>query len=272
VQIRRPRPVGDARERAEAFGFRSLGRPRERDAPVSWSSLFIRLLAIVWAASIVAALLDEFGFAAHLPFLLAMGLTGLLVAVSFLWTRPERQPAPEADLTADDEREDDLLTELPTFAYFSRRLHDEFNRSRRAGRTVAVVLIDVNNLSAVNREYGVRAGDAVLRHVARAIDSTRRYNDIAARLGDDEFGVILLDTADQGVSAFVDRLEDRLSRDSAVAEVNGRSVSLWAGICTGSCVSTPDITSPDEVLKGAVASLEHAKADRERRRRLWLTA
>src|SRR4029077_1091367 len=131
----------------------------------------------------------------------------------------------------DPEATNDLLTKLPTFAYFSRRLIDEFNRGRRTGRSVSVVLVDVNNLSAVNKEYGVRAGDEVLRHVAASIEATKRFNDVVARLGDDEFGILLVESGQDGVDAFVSRLDDRLARESAVADVNGRSIALWAGVC-----------------------------------------
>ena len=140
------------------------------------------------------------------------------------------------------------------------------------GKPFSIVLVDVNNLSAVNKEYGVGAGDEVLRHVARAIDGTRRYNDIVARMGDDEFGVLLVDCAEDGVRAFIDRLEDRLSRESAQADVKGRAISLWAGICTGSATSAPGYTEATAVLEEAMRSLDAAKEDRERRRRLWLSA
>lgn len=234
-----------------------------------------RMLALVWAAAIVASLLDEFGVVAHLPFLMAMGMTGLFVGVSFILTHDEMEdPAAPGRDSADEDPDgsEDLLTQLPGFNTFARRLGDEFARARRMGRSIAIVLIDVNNLSAVNKEYGVRAGDEVLRHVAGAIETTRRYNDVAARLGDDEFGVLLLDTAEEGIRAFIDRLEDRLSRDSAVAEVNGRSVSLWAGVCSGSAVMTPGMTQAETVLEEAMASLNTAKQERERRRRMWLSA
>lgn len=253
---------------APHFGLiSSEGRPRERRG-IAWVPLTIRLLTIAWAGTIIAALLDTFGLVPHLPFLLAMGMTVLLVWAMFLVTRDEqREPGPE---DADDGQ--DLLTDLPTFNHFARRLNDEFTRSRRMGRAVSVVLIDVNNLAAVNREYGVRAGDAVLRHVARTIEATKRMNDVVARLGDDEFGVVLVDTGEEGVDAFVERLEDRLARESAVAHVNGRDVALWAGICSGSAVATPDVTRAELVLENAMGSLDQAKQDRERRRRMWLSA
>jgi diguanylate cyclase (GGDEF)-like protein len=251
------------------------GRPPEARRPIAWMAVMLRMLALVWAAAIVASLLDEFGLVAHLPFLMAMGMTGLFVGVSFFLTHDEMADpeAPGRD-TADEDSDgsEDLLTQLPSFNHFARRLGDEFARARRMGRSIAIVLIDVNNLSAVNKEYGVRAGDEVLRHVAGAIETTRRFNDVAARLGDDEFGVLLLDTGEEGIRAFIDRLEDRLSRDSAVADVNGRSVSLWAGVCSGSAVMTPGMTQAEAVLEEAMASLNTAKQERERRRRMWLSA
>lgn len=236
--------------------------------------MFIRIIALAWGGAVLAALLDAFGEVPHLPFITAMGMTGMLVAALFLWTAPVDEKA-ERRKAGEDEDEDtvyDLLTELPTFAHFQRRLKDEFTRSRRMGRHVSVVLIDVNNLTSVNKEYGVKAGDEVLRHVAKAVDSTRRYNDVVSRLGDDEFGVILLDTGQEGVNAFIDRLEDRLARESAAAEVGGRNLSLWAGICTGNAVSEPAMNDAQDLLEHAMDSLNNAKQERERRRRTWLTA
>jgi diguanylate cyclase (GGDEF)-like protein len=237
--------------------------------------LAVRILTVGWSGAVIAALLDTFGSVPHLPFVTAMGMTGLLVATMFLVTR-DGVPDWRGDVVPakrdDDDYTNDLLTNLPTFNHFQRRLGDEFTRSRRMGKLVSVVLIDVNNLTAVNKEYGVRAGDEVLRHVARAIDDTKRYNDIVSRLGDDEFGVLLLDCGDEGVRAFIDRLEDRLARESAMAEVSGRTISLWAGVCSGSAVSEPQLMTPEAVLEGAMANLNVAKQERERRRRTWLSA
>jgi len=255
----------------------SHGRPRDDRAPIRWSVLLVRLLVLGWAGAIFAALIDETANLPHVSFLTAMGMTALLVIVLFMlthegvpdWRGDVLEPKRRAD---DDDEATDLLTQLPTFQHFQRRLHDEFVRSRRAGRQVAVVLIDVNNLTAVNKEYGVRAGDEVLRHVAKAADGTRRYNDVVARLGDDEFGVLLLDSGEDGVSAFIDRLEERLARESAQTEVGGRGISLWAGVCTGFATSVPAIQSPENLLQSAISSLDSAKQERERRRRLWLSA
>lgn len=275
MKLTRTRPIRLVPEPADDDVITTRGRPRDARGPFLWMPVVLRLLTVAWAGAIVVALLDEFGLSPHLPFLMAMGMTGLLVGSSFVLTRDEARSAEESRRHRDDADEDgtrDLLTDLPTFNYFARRLADEFGKSRRVGRRISVVLVDVNNLNAVNKEYGVRAGDEVLRHVALAIDNTKRFSDVVARLGDDEFGVLLMNTGDEGVSAFVERLEDRLARDSAVAEVGGRSISLWAGICSGSAVSDPGMIKAESVLEGAMASLTAAKQDRERRRRMWLSA
>jgi diguanylate cyclase (GGDEF)-like protein len=255
----------------------SHGRPRERGVSIRWSVLLVRLLVLGWAGAIIGALLDEVSNLPHVPFATAMGMTGLLVIVLFRITH-EGVPDWRGDIVEpkgpmdDGDEPTDLLTQLPTFQHFQRRLQDEFVRSRRAGRQVSIVLIDVNNLTAVNKEYGVKAGDEVLRHVAKAADGTRRYNDVVSRLGDDEFGVLLLDSGEDGVSAFINRLEERLARESAQTEVGGRGISLWAGVCTGFATSVPAMASADNLLSAAISSLENAKQERERRRRMWLSA
>ena len=272
--LRRARQDRAARNGHEDQPITFHGRPLDvRKRRVLWVPMFLRMLSVAWAVATIAALIDAVGNVPHLPFFTAMGMTALLVLAMFLFTQPlEAEESPRDSAGGDEDAVHDLLTDLPTFAHFQRRLNDEFSRSRRMGRKLAVVLVDVNNLSAVNKEYGVKAGDEVLRHVARAVDGTRRYNDIVARLGDDEFGVILLDTASEGVGAFVDRLEDRLARESAVAEVAGRSIALWAGICSGNAVTVPAMSNPEDILEAAMQSLNQAKQERERRRRTWLTA
>jgi diguanylate cyclase (GGDEF)-like protein len=252
------------------------GKPKESRRRFMWMPLVVRVVALAWAVTIAIALIDAFKSLPQLPFLTAMGMTVLLVVVTFIVTRdgvPDWRGDPVRERTADDQQHaTDLLTQLPTFNHFQQRIGDAAQRSRGIGKPFSVVLVDVNNVTAVNKEYGVGAGDEVLRHVAKAVDGTRRYNDIVARLGDDEFGVLLVDCSSDGVRAFVDRLEDRLSRESAQVEVNGRAVSLWAGICTGAATSGTGLHDPDGVLRAAMDSLDRAKADRERRRRMWLSA
>jgi len=251
------------------------GRPTPERARLDWKAAVVRLLVLFWAGAVIAALVSEFQTVPHLPLFTALGTTVLLVAVTLAVTQ-DGVPDWRGDLVTErsDEEDEttDLLTDLPTFNHLQRRINDAFIRTRRLGKPFSLVLIDVNNLTAVNKEYGVGAGDAVLRHVAIAVDGTRRINDVVARLGDDEFGVLLVDCDEMGVKAFIDRLEDRLSRESAQAEVEGRTISLWAGICTGASTSSSQAADAQAVLEQAIENMNQAKSDRERRRRMWLSA
>lgn len=251
------------------------GRPAARRDPFDWKAAVVRLIVLFWAGAVAAALINEFHAVPDLPLLTALGMTVLLVAVTLIVTRdgvPDWRGDLVADKRDDEDEQTDLLTQLPTFNHLQRRVQEAFGKARRMGKPFSLVLIDVNNLTAVNKEYGVGAGDEVLRHVAGAVDRTRRLNDVVARLGDDEFGVLLTDCDEIGAKAFINRLEDRLSRESAQADVDGRAISLWAGICTGTSTSSPQTADAEAVLELAIESLNQAKSDRERRRRMWLSA
>ncbi len=276
MSFRKIRPIRLAKEETEERLITSEGRPPEARSERSWTRFLVRLLTVAWAAAVVIAVIDELGPVPHMTLLLAMGVTGLLVGASFIMTRdtavPRSAARDEAQDDEDAESSTDGLTNLPSYNLFQRRLRDEFARTRRIGRQMAVVLIDVNNLTAVNNEYGVQAGDEVLRHVGRTIEQTKRYSDVAARLGDDEFGVLLLDTGQVGVDAFIQRLEDRLARESATAQVDNRTISLWAGVCSGAAVLEPGMGHADQILEAAMGTLNQAKRDREKRRRMWQSA
>src|SRR3989304_5329010 len=98
---RKLRAVSESPDEAP-FAFE--GRPKNARRPISWKKLMIRLLALAWGVTIVAALVDAFGAVPHLPFITAMGMTALVVAASFLWTRDEpEEEGPRRRQAGEDE-------------------------------------------------------------------------------------------------------------------------------------------------------------------------
>ncbi len=88
----------------------------------------------------------------------------------------------------------DPLTGLFNRYHFEATLRREVARCTRYGTRLSLLLMDVDQLKAVNDRWGHQAGDRVLGRVARAIQTSLRGTDIASRHGGDEFAIVLPDT------------------------------------------------------------------------------
>jgi diguanylate cyclase (GGDEF)-like protein/PAS domain S-box-containing protein len=85
----------------------------------------------------------------------------------------------------------DPLTSLPNRTLFFDRLERALALARRERRSLAVMFVDLNDFKPVNDTYGHGAGDLLLQSVARRIESALRASDTVARIGGDEFVVLL---------------------------------------------------------------------------------
>jgi diguanylate cyclase (GGDEF)-like protein len=106
----------------------------------------------------------------------------------------------------------DPLTGLLNRRSFDELLELEFERSRRSGRPLSVLLGDLDELAAVNEEHGDAAGDAALELVAHDFGRWTRRTDRAARIGGDEFAVLLPDTDERGAAILAERLRRAIHR------------------------------------------------------------
>jgi diguanylate cyclase (GGDEF)-like protein/PAS domain S-box-containing protein len=120
---------------------------------------------------------------------------------------------------------EDPLTELCNKRGFQAALDRELARLQRHGGALTVALFDIDDFGELNRRRGLDAGDATLRAVAGAIKGACRASDIAARIGPDEFALILPETPGAGALAItkrikqrIDALEDGVSVSAGVAE------------------------------------------------------
>ncbi|MEX1254490.1 MAG: GGDEF domain-containing protein [Dehalococcoidia bacterium] len=207
------------------------------------------------------------------------GISLLLLCAGFLLLRAPREDEDDEETTlvqvpnlaelkpgADPV---DPLTGLPTFHLFSQRLLEEARLVEVSGSHVAVVLIDINHLSRINEQFGPPSGDSVLLHVTSCLLETKRQNDMVARMGDDEFALVLPDCGAAGARSFIQRLHERLARDSVAVRRGKRSTPLWIGICAGMAVCDAQSPDPDEALTAAVDDLNAARLERDRRRQRW---
>ena len=92
----------------------------------------------------------------------------------------------------------DPLTGIHNRRYFDIFLNNEVNRSRRLGKGMAVIMLDIDHFKKYNDTYGHPAGDKVIQNVAKCISEGRRTADVAARIGGEEFALILPETQAEG--------------------------------------------------------------------------
>jgi diguanylate cyclase len=97
-------------------------------------------------------------------------------------------------------------TGLYNMRHFSAVLSQELERAKRFDRPLAVLVVDVDHLRAVNTAHGHLAGDRALKNVAEALGRATREYDIAARFGGDEFCVLLPETDLAGAVIVADRI------------------------------------------------------------------
>jgi len=150
----------------------------------------------------------------------------------------------------------DGLTGLYNHAHFFQRLAEEIERSKRYGRGVAVVMMDVDDFKRYNDSRGHQAGDAALRLIADCVRTRLRRSDIAFRYGGDEFAAILLHADSSRARAIAKRIDRLVTR--RLEEANDPAAA-WLGLSAGVACFPDDATSTDDLVKVADAALYDAK-------------
>lgn len=103
----------------------------------------------------------------------------------------------------------DRLTGVANRSHFMDRLRYGIDQSRRTQRAIAVLMIDMDGLRIINEKYGHSVGDAILNEFAACLKSVVRISDTVARIGGDEFALILnpVDAPD-GVDTVIRRIQE----------------------------------------------------------------
>ena len=123
----------------------------------------------------------------------------------------------------------DILTGLANRKLLQDRFQCAVQRARRSGENFALLMIDLNGFKAINDTQGHAAGDAVLVAIAKRLTAATRDCDTVARIGGDEFVIIVESVGQpQDIGPICRKLVSRLSRE--VPLESGASVSVGASV------------------------------------------
>jgi diguanylate cyclase (GGDEF)-like protein len=124
----------------------------------------------------------------------------------------------------------DGLTGLANRALFLDRLELQLTHAARDGTVCAVAFLDVDHFKSVNDRLGHASGDALLRHVASALEAQVRAGDTVARFGGDEFAILLRDVATRDdVPRILAHARTTVEQSLSPAEVGHARVGLSLG-------------------------------------------
>ncbi len=146
----------------------------------------------------------------------------------------------------------DDLTGIGNSRALSEGAAVELERSRRRGTPVSAVYLDLDDFKQVNDSLGHPAGDAVLRTVGESLRRSIRGHDLAARIGGDEFLLLLTETGPDQARFAVERLRRRLGDD---LKARGFALTLSVGVATFPAAPR----STEELLRASDAAMYRAK-------------
>jgi diguanylate cyclase (GGDEF)-like protein/putative nucleotidyltransferase with HDIG domain len=146
----------------------------------------------------------------------------------------------------------DGLTGVKTHRFFMEALSAEWKRSTRAGRSFALVLMDLDRFKFVNDFYGHLEGDLVLQRVGHILETNCRRSDVVARYGGDEFVILMPETNMEHARQLASKLRGWVSADPLLREKN---ISASFGIA---CYPLHG-SSPQELIQVADASMYLSK-------------
>lgn len=156
-----------------------------------------------------------------------------------------------------DEARTDLLTGLLNRRGFDERAAIELAHARRERRSIAVATFDLDHFKHINDEWGHQTGDLVLARIGTLLAGECRDVDVAARLGGEEFVVLLPGVDSAGAEAFTQRVREELSAEGAS---NLPTIRVSAGV--HAALAPADVQILLQHADCALYEAKHAGRDR----------
>ena len=209
------------------------------------SLIFFRILVFIVSAAAIAGVV-----AAHFqlegdPLAPALGIgavVGLAIAIQAMLALiqaridSERERIETVWQTRRAEMQEvagrDELTELQNRRFFYERMQEELKTAERLKKPLSILMLDVDDLKLINDEFGHQVGDQVLRSLGRVLNRQVGEKNVTARIGGDEFAVILPGADRKEADKIAWRIWDELAK-TPVKETASASIFLGVSVGTG---------------------------------------
>lgn len=146
----------------------------------------------------------------------------------------------------------DALTGAFNRARFEEALQTEVSFLSRTGQPLGLIYFDVDHFKKINDTFGHLAGDEVLKDIGERVPKIVRSEDIFARIGGEEFAIILRNITEEGIARLAERLREAMAEKPASFEGRGITftISVGATLCSEKVIFKPDslLQCSDEAL------------------------
>lgn len=242
---------GEAEARATIEEVRRFAIPAQREVAAALNALVDIQTRAARRAAVTADSAYDHAFAA----VLTVGLSGTLIGgfVAFFTIRNTSRQAKTLRVQALS----DSLTGLPNRALLRDRLQRLALVGRRAGGNSALLMVDLDRFKEINDTMGHPQGDEVLRLVAQRLLQCARESDTVARMGGDEFAMLLPATSEAGAKTVAEKVIARLNQAFLLGD---RQIDVGASI--GIAIHPRHGTDAESLLRHADSAMYEAKRNR----------
>ncbi len=151
----------------------------------------------------------------------------------------------------------DYLTDLYNRRYFQQISQDLINIAKREAIKLSVIMLDIDKFKMVNDTYGHSAGDQVLKHLALVLTEHTRKSDIVARIGGEEFAILLLNSDKNSAAVIAEKLRETV--DGQSVPIDGEThISFTVSLGVAS-VDVENESNIDTALNRSDTALYRAK-------------
>jgi diguanylate cyclase (GGDEF)-like protein len=150
----------------------------------------------------------------------------------------------------------DDITGLYNAIYFNERFSEEVKRSHRYNATLSLMLVDIDNFTRINDEYGAEWGDNILKEVAEIIKAHTRETDVIARIQSDEFAVLLLQSDKSSAVLISERIRMAVEMRSIARQ---KKTKIHSSLSIGVANFPSDAQGKEDLISKVEEALQQAK-------------